>query len=140
MTIQKTNKYTVPQLEWLHANFDLSFCEVIDGVMRNVHTKEVIPIELTSYQKTRPDGQYQLGEATCGGSMPMGTNQETLESNPDIEDPTEEDRDKYQCRVGRRAPMCTEYAPSKCAVYSIDKIGRYDERVSVDKLIALVEV
>lgn len=129
--------YTDNQLNWMHKHLGRSFCRVTDGVMTNVHTGEVIPLGLTIYQKVWSDGQYELGEMTCGNAMPTGFNEETLESNPKIENPTKADKDKYQCRVGRHAPLCGMYSPKKCAVYSIDRIGKYQVQIDLEKLIAI---
>ena len=51
------NKYTESQLHWMHTHLDRSFCEVVDGVMTNLQTGDIIPVDLHSYQQMPPDGQ-----------------------------------------------------------------------------------
>lgn len=130
-------KYTTEQLLHINKHTGMRFCVVKDGITTNLQTGEIIPTEHISYQRIWPDGQYGLGEMTCDNAMPTGFNEDTLESNPRIENPTEADKDKYQCRIGRRAPLCTMYSPTKCAVHSINEIGKYKEHIHFDQLIAL---
>ncbi|AUR85957.1 hypothetical protein NVP1081O_222 [Vibrio phage 1.081.O._10N.286.52.C2] len=127
------NKFTESQLNWLHTSLGKSFAVVANGVVTNAHTGEIIPSSLLyQYSNPRKDGQYELCEMTCGGSLTNGRGGKFKD--------TPENREKFQCRIGRRAPKCTAYSPSKCAIYQLEQIGRYSESISIDKLIALANV
>lgn len=122
-------KYTKNQLDWASENLGHSYCSIENGIIKNIHTDEIIPLELTHMREVWADGQYKLGDMTCGGGMTNGIDGE--------HEPTPENIEKYQCRVGRQNPTCSSYYPKKCAVYSLGKIDQYDEHISFGKLIAI---
>jgi len=97
-----------------------SFAHITDKKVVHATTGDVIPAEHLAYQDAnKEDGLYSLTEATCGGSMICGLDH--MGSVIYAED-TEENREKYQCRVGRPAPQCISYIKAKCGVYFLDKV------------------
>lgn len=129
--------YTNAQLDWVHKQTGKTFCSAESGVITNIHTGQIVPENHIQKGKAHADGKYELCKYTCGDGMPMGFNRKLLKSEPAIENPTEADKDKYQCRIGRHAPLCTMYEPGTCAVYGFDAIGRYQVHIDFKDLVAL---
>lgn len=125
---------------FLNDKLGMKLCKVENGCATNPITGEIIDTDTIMYQTLPKDGLYEIGEMTCGGALPTGFNEETLESNPEIENPTEKDKEKYQCRVSRRAPKCDMYSKAKCAVYSLTPLGKYTMHISLDKLLDVVNI
>lgn len=113
------------QAKMLHQLIGREYAEVKDGKVTNMVTGKVIPVKHIAYGKIPEDGVYCLSEATCGGSM--ASNKE----------PTVENLEKYQCRVGRRAPLCSMYSKNKCAVYGLFPYEKQSVSIDVQKLMEL---
>ena len=70
---------------------------------------------------------------TCGGALPLGGTRGKARA-------TEENKEKYQCRVGRRAPKCDAYADGKCAVYSFEDIDDNPVNLNASEIIKLFNI
>lgn len=107
------------------------YAEVKGDMTKILGSEEEIPLEHHSYQE-RPekDGLYKLSEVTCGGSLTNGRGSNFRN--------TPENRDKYQCRVGRHAPKCNAYSKKKCAVFSFSNPEKDSFNIQASDLIALV--
>jgi len=120
------------QIKFLTENFDNKYCVVKDGIATHALSGELIPTEHIIYSKTYPDGVYELSESTCGGSMTNGNGGEF--------EPTEENKELYQCRIGRTAPKCWSNKARKCGVYSFVDVDRCSLNVKASELIKIVGI
>lgn len=107
------------------------FAEVKDGVTTMLSTGKEIPLAHHARQERPIDGFYLLSEATCAGSLTNGKGGKFQD--------TPENRADFQCQVGRRAPRCGMYSPTKCAVYFFEKPELADISFQTSDLIALIK-
>lgn len=121
------------QIKFLSNNFGKEYAKVESGVVKKALTGEIIPKEHITKYFNYKDGLYELGECTCDGSLTLGTGKGKAE-------PTEENKEKYQCRIGRRAPKCDMYAKGKCAVYSFSGVDDYKINISATDLIKIFNI
>ena len=125
-------KLTNEEMNFLREETGMNFAVIRDGIVTNQLSGEIIPVELLSYQRVRPDGVYRMTEATCGGGMTNG-------KGKDI-NPTPESIERYQCRVGRRNPKCTMYSTLKCAVYCFGKVDAFTLSIKPTDLLKMVGI
>lgn len=96
-------------------------------------TNEVIDSDVIfdHYHSLAP-GYYSLVEYTCGGSV-VSPSGKTLGTQA-----PQHLKDKFQCRVGRRAPHCRSYHPNKCAKYGAEPLNKTTLRINVEQLIPVL--
>jgi hypothetical protein len=124
---------TPNQVQTLKDTFDLHLATIKHGVAVDVHTNQVIPDEHIFCKDFLKDGLYSLSRMTCDDAIIGKKNNKRMK-------PTQENKDLYQCRVGRRAPNCSMYAPGKCAVYRFEDVSNDVVKVSTSQLIEVVRV
>lgn len=111
-----------------------TFARVYNGQAIQQDTGLVIPDEHIA--KMPKCGLYELSPATCGGSIPSGYDED--HGVIKAED-TPENRDKFQCRIGRRAPMCQSYTANECGRYCLWPVDdRHTSYCTTLELIKLV--
>lgn len=114
-------------IENLMMKHKMLFAEAKDGILTNLKTNQKIPTEHIIYQKAPKDGVFLLHECTCDGSLGAEMKK------------TPENIKEYQCQIGRRAPLCDSYIETKCAVYSLEEIGKLTIRINFNDLIAIFD-
>ena len=120
------------QLNWLNEKFGNQYARIKNGVAILVHTGEQIPVDNMAYQNVKADGVYRLSEATCDRAIPNGKGGRM--------EATTENLEKFQCKVGRRAPKCHAYSKQKCAVYFFESVDSLPLSVKPSELIKICNI
>jgi hypothetical protein len=126
---------SLAQIEFLSVNFGRKYAMIKNGVATHALSGELISSEhlRTDFKELKkPDGIYDLGEATCDGALPL--------LNGGKAEPTEENKLKYQCKIGRHAPECEMYNRNKCAIYSLTHFDKYELHAKPSELIKMFNI
>jgi hypothetical protein len=121
------------QLRFLSTHFNKEYAIVKNGIPSHALTKEIIPDNHVNKYFDYSDGVYELSKSTCGDALPLGMDKGDAK-------PTQENKDKYQCRIGRRAPKCEVYSKGKCAVYSFSDPDSSSISVKPSELIKVFNI